>query len=213
MLEIFEAGGPVMYPLLLCSIAALAVIVDRSFLWIRIGLARQPGLVAELQHASRQGHRIPAGSGAWRDPIAQVLLSGLKAPKGESRWHMHLAAERQLKRLTRNLGVLSTMVALAPLLGIFGTVLGIIDSFQLLGNVSLTDHTQATAGLAQALITTAFGLGIAMPSLIAFRIFHAWAMEMREDLEQCCTELELGLNGRDSEYAPPPVEEPVGMRA
>ena len=82
-------------------------------------------------------------------------------------WEMQLAAKREVDRMIRYQGTLKIMVSLTPLLGIFGTVLGIIESFSLLGDHALVDPIAASSGLAEALITTASGLAIAMLSLIA----------------------------------------------
>jgi len=190
--EIFLAGGPVMYPLLLCSVITLAVIIDRTFFWLRHRNGRRPDLIAELCNYAKNGQQT-APDGIYPDLIARVLLEGLASTREEASWRMQQAGAREAAKVTRYLGVLSTMVSLAPLLGIFGTVLGIIESFQLLGDASLIDPVAASGGLAQALITTAFGLGIAMPSLIAYKIFQSNAEKLRFELETHSTELELSL--------------------
>ena len=106
---------------------------------------------------------------------------------------MRQAAAEEVAKMDERLGILSTMVSFAPLLGIFGTVLGIIESFQLVGNATMTDPTAATGGLAKALITTAFGLAIAMPSLIGFKVFDSKTIRLKSVLEAQCTELEWRL--------------------
>jgi len=189
---IFLAGGPVMYPLLLCSVITLAIIIDRSFFWLRHRNGRRPELIAELCNYAKNGQKT-APDGINPDLIARVLLEGLVSTREEASWRMQQAGAREAGKMTRYLGVLNTMVSLAPLLGIFGTVLGIIESFQLLGHGSLIDPVAASGGLAQALITTAFGLSIAMPSLIAYNIFQSKAEMLRFELETHATELELSL--------------------
>ena len=189
--EIFLAGGPVMYPLLLCSVITLAVIIDRTFFWLRHRHSRHPDLVAELCHCAKNGQRASCEDTA--DLIARVLLEGLESTRAEASWRMQQAGALEAAKVTHNLGILNTMVSLAPLLGIFGTVLGIIESFQLLGDAALIDPVAASGGLAQALITTAFGLGIAMPSLIAYTIFQSKAEQLRFQMETHATELELAL--------------------
>lgn len=189
--EVFLAGGPVMYPLLLCSVITLAVIIDRTFFWLRHRFSRQPELIAELYLCARNGQQISCEQKL--DMVACVLHEGLVSKRVEASWRMQQAGVREIAKVTHNLGVLNTMVTLAPLLGIFGTVLGIIESFQLLGEASLVNPVAASSGLAQALITTAFGLGIAMPSLIAYAIFQAKTENLRCDIEAHATELELHL--------------------
>jgi biopolymer transport protein ExbB len=192
MVEIFFAGGPVMYPLLLCSVISLAVIFDRTFFWLRYRNGRRPELITQLYSYAKNGQQI-APDDINPDLIARVLLEGLISTRDEASWRMQQAGAKEASKVTRNLGVLNTMVSLAPLLGIFGTVLGIIESFQLLGDASLIDPIAASGGLAQALITTAFGLGIAMPSLIAYKVFQSKAEKLRFELEAHATELELSL--------------------
>ena len=192
MAEIFFAGGPVMYPLLLCSIITLAIIIDRTLFWLRYRNGARPELIAELCNSVR--------GGSWSRPddtdadlIARVLIKGLESPPAKAYWCMQQAAAKEAELVSSYLVVLSTMVSLAPLLGIFGTVLGIIESFQLLGDSALIDPVAASGGLAQALITTAFGLGVAMPSLIAYKVFALKSSKLRYELEARCTELELSL--------------------
>jgi len=189
--DIFLAGGPVMYPLLLCSVIALAVIIERSLFWWRIRMNRKPHEVAQLINQRDKSAHLPAA--AQRDPVVSVLLAGLEGPLEKASLHMQVAAGKQLTSMCRNLGFLNTMVALAPLLGIFGTVLGIIQSFQLLGEATLADPVAASRGLAQALITTAFGLAIAMPCLVAYKIFQTKVLKLQQMLEENSTELEYSL--------------------
>lgn len=208
MMQIFLAGGPVMYPLLLCSVIALAVIIERSLFWLAVARHRQPEMVTRLVQADLDD---PGASGAsLKDLVAQVLVAGRRGPRMRASLRMQMAAHAVLSRLTRNLAVLSTLVSLAPLLGIFGTVLGIIQSFKLMGGAQLAEPGAASIGLAQALITTAFGLAIAMPSLIAFKFFHLKALKLQHDIEERCTELEhaLGIvhSHADGAITPSPSE-------
>lgn len=181
-----------MYPLLFCSVIALAIIIDKTFFWLGIRKGRRPELVDMLcRHKSGKGRANLEE--VKQDVIGRVLVAGIENNRDVAVWEMQLATEREIDRVNQYLGILKTMVSLAPLLGIFGTVLGIIESFSLLGDHSLVDPVAASGGLAQALITTAFGLAIAMPSLIAFAIFQAQAEKVRHGLELHCTELERNL--------------------
>lgn len=201
MIPVFLAGGPVMWLLLACSVITLAVIIERALFWSRIALDRSPQQSREL----RRGRPLSDAEDS-PDPVVRVLASGAGSPDAEASWRMQTAATREIGRACRNLGVLNTMVALAPLLGIFGTVLGIIQSFQLLGEASLADPVAASRGLAQALLTTAFGLAIAMPSLIAFKYFQARAIRLQQEIEEQATALEItrGLERTETARAPAP---------
>jgi biopolymer transport protein ExbB len=104
---------------------------------------------------------------------------------------MEAAASDEIQRMRRLLGVLDTMITVAPLLGIFGTVIGIITSFEILG-ASGIEHPQAvTAGIAQALITTASGLGIAILSVFPYNYFNSKAENAALDIEKYATSLEI----------------------
>ena len=104
---------------------------------------------------------------------------------------METAASDEIKRMRRYLGVLDTMITVAPLLGIFGTVIGIIMSFELLGTTGI-EHPQAvTAGIAQALITTAAGLGIAILSVFPYNYFNSRVEKAVLNIEKYSTSLEI----------------------
>ena len=179
-----------MYPLLFCSVLTLAVILDKSWFWVQLGRSRHLKAVAHLCDGVVE-HSAQLLSSAKADVVGRVLLAGFTAdtPAHGTR-KMEEAAHKEMVELGQHLGFLNTMVTLTPLLGIFGTVLGIIDSFQLLGDASLADPVAASAGLAQALVTTAFGLAIAMPSLIAAKVFQTRALEVQTEMAHRCTEFE-----------------------
>jgi len=162
-----------MYPLLFCSVITLAIIIDRIIFWLRLRNGRRLELIARLCRSSQPGSNSADFNELKQDVIGRILLVGIENDHSMAGWEMKLAAKLELDGMTQYQGTLKIMVSLAPLLGIFGTVLGIIESFSLLGDHSLVDPIAASGGLAEALITTAFGLAIAMLSLIAFAIFQS----------------------------------------
>jgi biopolymer transport protein ExbB len=204
MIEFFIKGGPVMYPLLACSIISLTVIIERAFFWIREDMRRDQALVDDVLELCRGGdweevrNRV-AGS---KDYIIKILVSGILHKEFSMTKAMETAAGDTIKNMRSFLGVLDTMITVAPLLGIFGTVLGIISSFELLG-ASGIEHPQAvTAGIAQALITTASGLGIAILSVFPYNYFNSRAENAGLAIEKYATSLEIvyeKLQQRDSE--------------
>ena len=170
MIDIFIKGGPVMYPLLGCSIIALTVIIERAFFWIREDMRRNQPLVDHVLELCRKGdwEAVKEQVAGSRDYIIRILVNGIVHKEFSMTKAMETAASDEIKRMRRHLGVLDTMITVAPLLGIFGTVIGIITSFEILGSTGI-EHPQAvTAGIAQALITTASGLGIAILSVFPF---------------------------------------------
>lgn len=193
MLEIFESGGLVMYPLLLCSVVALTVIVERLLFWVSVDMGRNQPLLDDVLELSRQGDwdSIKTKVSGSKDFIVRLLVSGLLHREFSMAKAMESAAVQELKRMRRFLGVLDTMITVAPLLGIFGTVIGIIHSFDMLGTSGIEHPHAVTAGIAQALITTAAGLGIAILSVFPYNYFNARVENAAHALEQYATSLEI----------------------
>jgi biopolymer transport protein ExbB len=183
----------VMYPLLACSIIALTVIIDRIIFWIKEDIRRNQSLVDRVLEQCRKGdwegvRRDVSGS---KDFIIRILVSGILHREFSMTKAMETAASDEIKRMRRYLAVLDTMITVAPLLGIFGTVIGIITSFEILG-MSGIEHPQAvTAGIAQALITTAAGLGIAILSVFPFNYFNSRVENAALAIEKYATSLEI----------------------
>jgi biopolymer transport protein ExbB len=126
-----------------------------------------------------------------KDFIIRILVSGIVHREFSMTKAMESAAAEEVKRMRRFMGVLDTMITVAPLLGIFGTVIGIISSFELLGSTGI-EHPQAvTAGIAQALITTAAGLGIAILSVFPYNYFNARVDNAVLIIEKYATSLEI----------------------
>lgn len=193
MLEFFLKGGPVMYPLLGCSIISLTVIIERILFWIREDMYRNRVLVDDVLELCRRGDwdEVRTRVAGSKDYIIRILVSGILHRAFSMTKAMETAAVDEIKRMRRYLGVLDTMITVAPLLGIFGTVLGIITSFELLGAGGI-EHPQAvTAGIAQALITTASGLGIAILSVFPYNYFNSRADNAAVSIEKYATSLEI----------------------
>lgn len=193
MMNIFLKGGPVMYPLLFCSILALTVIIERLFFWIREDIKRDQSLVDLALELCRKGdwegvREKVAGS---KDFVIRILVSGILHKEFSMTKAMESAAAEELKRMSRYMSVLDTMITVAPLLGIFGTVLGIISSFELLGTGGIEDPKAVTAGIAQALITTAAGLGIAILSVFPYNYFNSRVENAGLTIEKYATSLEI----------------------
>jgi len=195
MIKIFLNGGPIMWPLLICSIITVATALERLFFIIRERARRRPELVEKI--LERVGHHDLDGAirigNDKPDFVARVLTFAL-AHRAESFSSAVLrAANLELKKFNRGLAVLDTIVTLAPLLGLLGTVTGMIRAFGLLGAQQLDAPEAITGGIAQALIATAFGLSIAITALIPFNYLNARLEEARHDIEDAATQLELHL--------------------
>lgn len=176
--DIFRLGGLVMWPLLLLSVVSLAMCFERTVFWWRLhgGAQRRRTavLATRLRAADLSGARALAEADrsiyGWF--VRQVLQDG----RGRSEGAIRELAEEARPTLERFSVLLSTTITAAPMLGILGTVTGIIKSFGLLGGKDLTgDPTLVADGIAQALYTTAFGLIVALITLFPYVIFRAQA--------------------------------------
>ena len=193
MWDIFEKGGPVMYPLLACSIIALGVVIDRAIFWLKLGFQRKPSLVDDVLELSRQGdwESIRKKTFNTKDYIIKILVSGILHKEFSMIKAMEAAAADEIKHMRRFMSVLDTMITVAPLLGIFGTVLGIISSFEVLGSAGIEHPQEVTSGIAQALITTAAGLGIAILSVFPYNYFNSRVENAAMLIEKYATSLEI----------------------
>jgi len=183
-----------MWPLLACSIVSLAVSLERLFFWWREATRRDDGLLDEVFRLTALGDCDGAAALRPRrggDTRVEVLLAGLEHREHGLSEAMAVEASRRIELMKQGLMVLDTIVTMAPLLGILGTVLGIIQSFDMLGDVGIEDPKAVTKGIAQALVTTAAGLAVALATLVPFNYFGARTGRAARDLEQVATQFEV----------------------
>ncbi|HOX07862.1 MAG TPA: MotA/TolQ/ExbB proton channel family protein [Planctomycetota bacterium] len=211
MIDLFLRGGPVMWPLLLTSLVGLTFIIERTIFWLRVASGRDKALVLrflELSDGARYAEAARSAQGS-RDYVVGVLHSGLVHRNYSASGALQAAAADSYRRMRRFLSVLDTVVTIAPLLGILGTVTGIIACFNLMGDAGVADPGKATKGLAEALITTAAGLVIAIPTLLAFNFFSRQAERAAAEMETSASCLEICLARNESHGVRDP-EETVG---
>jgi len=193
MLAIIERGGPVMYPLVALSFLSIAVVVERLLFWLRLKLRRNWPVVKAMLQAAEEGDLEGATAAGEKcgDYIARTLLNGLK----HRAYSLTIALETQsmieLKRMRKNLVVLDTIITAAPLLGILGTVIGIIISFDVLGVHGIADPKAVTSGISQALLTTAYGLSVSLFTIFPYNYFQAKYDNAVEKLEKYGSTLEM----------------------
>tara|TARA_R110000782_G_scaffold57258_2_gene119515 strand:- start:8754 stop:9371 length:618 start_codon:yes stop_codon:yes gene_type:complete len=185
-LTIFRAGGWVMYPLLALSVLAVTLVVERSLWWsMNLGTGKRFALyVADLAGGSAGLRRAAERARKDRTPLGAIIriLAASDAPPSDG---AALAAIESLRPpIERSSAALGVIIAAAPMLGILGTVTGIIQSFDLLGNAqSVTDPVGVAGGIAEALYTTAFGLTIALIAVFPHAFFRAKSERMLARLE------------------------------
>ncbi len=200
MFTLIQRGGPwVMIPLMGCSMVAVAFVIERVVFWVRLARGRDTACVEAFLDSADKGDLGGAAEAAkdTRDPVLRVLHCGLVHRDYDPSSALEMAASAELARAERFLPVLDTIVTLSPLLGILGTVVGIIQSFDMLSaSATVQDPQAVTGGIAQALITTATGLTIAIATLIPFNVFRARADRLRREMEEAATRLEIVLAKR-----------------
>jgi len=213
VVETFLKGGPIMWPILACLVVALATVAERVLYWRKVRRLRAETAFAEALWEVRLGQYGPA----WRrtqgatSPFLIALRSGLANGRTEPVTAMQLRAEETLEEAGARQWLLSTIVTLAPLLGLLGTVVGIMGSFQFIGSEQLA-VAKVSGGVGEALIATAAGLGIAIVCLIPHNYFHRRVQALRHDLEQAINQAEIALKSAAaagqpvSEFQPAPDE-------
>ena len=195
VIQFFLKGGPIMWPILICAVVAVAVVGERTFWWWRESQKRDPQkmerLLSALENADvATATKISEGS---EDPIIRMVHRGLNHVHTSMQGALQLAAGIELERAGRFLTVMDTLVTLAPLLGLLGTVTGLMRAFLSIGSAELA-VASVTGGIGEALIATACGLGIAIFSLIPFNLFTAKVTRLQFELETAATNVEVMVN-------------------
>lgn len=189
----FKKGGPIMYPLLCVSILAMTVVLERLWFLAREKKSRDPEVVDEIlsrvQEADVAG-AVRAGASS-KDFVARALVYGIQHREKSLTNALIRSTGAEIHRFTRGISILDTCVTMAPLLGLLGTVTGMMGSFGMLGGAELSAPSQITGGIAEALIATAFGLGIAISSLIPMNYLHQQAEKAKHEIEDAATHLEI----------------------
>ena len=208
MLEIIKAGGVVMWPLILCSVIALAIIAER-FWSLQTKRICPKNLLAQVWRWEKSGElntariqSLKAGS-----PLGRVLVAGLLNRRHE-RYIMKESIEEAGRHVVHELGkfltTLGTIASITPFLGLLGTVIGMIQMFSSVKTGGLGDPAELAGGISVALITTAAGLIVAIPSLMFYRYFQGRIDQLVVHMEQEAikmVEIMHGQREREPEHA------------
>jgi biopolymer transport protein ExbB len=199
VIDKFNQGGPIMWPILIVSIVALTVVIERIFWWMGRWFRRDPKRIEKVFTAVEnndiaEASRLSRGS---RDPVLRILWNGLNHQHASLQGALQVSAGIEIKRAGRFLVVMDTLVTLAPLLGLLGTVTGLIRAFGALGNEEIA-VVAVTGGIAEALIATACGLGIAIFALIPFNFFTSRVSNLEFELQTAATNLEVMLGSHSA---------------
>ena len=197
IVDIFRKGGPAMLPLLALSILSLSVIIERLWFWFRI-LTQEREIVERILTAARDnwGGAMQLARRATDQPIGRFLYAPLQISKPDPeifRLALEATAEDELASMRQGEKILEAVIALAPLLGLLGTVLGLIRSLRdiRLGDLGTSSAAGVTLGIGEALIATATGLIVAIFTLVFYRLFQAFVVNQIKVFRRAGSDLEL----------------------
>ncbi len=178
MIDFFQAGGPMMWPLLIAAILGLTFIIERLWVLMRSKI-RTDEFLTKVRAALLRKRSVKEAVSVceeYRGPIAAIMKAGLLkygTTDEEIEKNIEIAATHELARLERGLAVLASVANVAPMLGFLGTVTGMINAFAALSRTTQVDPRVVASGISEALITTATGLAIAVPTQVFYNWFSA----------------------------------------
>jgi biopolymer transport protein ExbB len=211
--QLFLKGGPVMWPLLACSVIGLAIVAER-LLFFALNRLSYPRFMGELLQRLRQGDRETALGfcRARRHPVAQIArvwLENAAQPDALRQDILRREGSWQMERVERRLRGLSTIAHLAPLMGLLGTVTGLVAAFHRIESLAgAVQPGDLAGGIWEALLTTVFGLVIAIPCMAAYHAFEHTADGVARRMQFAISELNEFFgksNGRHLEIRPQPA--------
>lgn len=190
MWELVKAGGWLMIPLVLCSIFTVAIAIERFIRLKRSMVLPKELLLSGGQYVQQVVQQLQNSQNLQSSSLGRILVSGLQSRKHTEQYaraQMEATASQEIGYLEKNINFLGTLSAVAPLLGLLGTVVGIIESFLVIDIGTNSNPTMMIPGISKALITTAAGMLIAIPALFAYRYFQRLVLEYVAELEQQST--------------------------
>ncbi|QIK37844.1 MotA/TolQ/ExbB proton channel family protein [Caldichromatium japonicum] len=202
MLELIYAGGWVMAPILACSILATAIVIERAWT-LRRSRLMPSGLIEEIWRLDQQGRLTETAILDIRDgsALGRILAAGLinrRHAREVMKEAIDDAGRHVVAELERFLNTLGTIAAIAPLLGLLGTVLGMIDIFGVIMQAGVGNAAVLAGGISKALITTAAGLSVGIPALMFHRFFEGHVNRLALEMEEEALRLiEILQSGRE----------------
>lgn len=194
MLEILQKGGPLMGIILLCSVVALGVFFER-LLYLHRASIRLAELMEGLALLLERGHFSEAlqECAMTPGPVARVLQAALEhaqADRAQLKEVTHDAGLLELPKLERNLSILSMLAYITPLVGLLGTVLGLLNAFLVItAHGGYATAAEIARGVFESLITTAAGMAVAIPAFLAYSYLSSRVNDLRHDMERAAIEI------------------------
>ncbi|MCM8792980.1 MAG: MotA/TolQ/ExbB proton channel family protein [Candidatus Omnitrophica bacterium] len=216
MWEIIQKGGPVMYPIIFCSILSLAVVIERLYHLHRAKIDTQEFMdnIANILRRNRLRDALQKCE-ETPGPIAHILKAGILKqgrPREEIKEAIEDAALQEIPRLEKNLGILATVAHIAPLLGLLGTVTGMVRAFQVVQEKSASlnpiNPGDLAGGIWEALLTTVAGLVVAIPTFVVYNYLVSRVDGFILEMERSATELVNLLTEEEGVKGISPVTSP-----
>jgi biopolymer transport protein ExbB len=195
LLEYFFKGGIVMYPIVAVLVVAIAIILERAVWWAVLGARRDPNKLDKMYAAMEQGN-IAAAANLGRksgDPLIRTVWHGINHVHSSIEGALQVASGVEMQRAGRFMWILDSVITLAPLLGLLGTVTGIMLAFNAVNEGGLSPAA-VSGGIGEALIATMCGLGIAITCLVFFNFFNAKLQKLQFELESTCNNVLIMFN-------------------
>jgi len=193
MLDVFEKGGFLMYPIFICSLIAVTIFFERMF-YLKSVKTKSNRFVLRVKNLVKKGSIELAISACRKSPtpISKIMMTGL-IKFGQGRDEMKEAIEdsanQEIPVLERNLSTLSTIGNITPLLGLLGTVFGMVKAFNVIAVMGVGKPEALAGGISEALLTTAFGLSIAIPTIVVYNYLSHRVDKLIRDMEVNCVDL------------------------
>lgn len=199
LVTLFKQGGPIMWPILVVAIVSLAIVGERLVWWIRESIRRDSSRLEKVLAALENGDFAEAAKHCKgsEDPVIRMIWHGLNHVNSSLQGALQVAAGAEIKRASRFLVVMDTCITVAPLLGLLGTVTGIMGSFAKVGSDFAIQGVMD--GIGEALIATAAGLGIAIFNLLPYNYLTERVGKLQFELETAATNVEVLVNKAKAE--------------
>ncbi len=192
MIQLLMGGGWMMIPILGCSLLALTISIERGVQFRSLRFSRLADRMIKLVEQGKWTDALALAE-QRQSPTLRVLAAGIFHRDQQSDKAMEAAGIAEVSRLKRGLSVLDTVITLGPLLGLLGTIIGMIVSFGIMSKTGLGNPHAVTGGVAEALICTAAGIGVAVITLIPYNMFLSLVERESERIEQYATQLQAAL--------------------
>ncbi|HHI88255.1 MAG TPA: MotA/TolQ/ExbB proton channel family protein [Candidatus Cloacimonetes bacterium] len=209
ILVFLSKGGVLMIPLFICSILSLAVIIEK-LITLRARKVLPPEIEKVVQNYNSEDNIILVTSVCTQNKsllsrIILIVLNHRKLPYQRMKEEIVNNVRQELRSLEKRLGILETIASVAPILGLLGTVVGMIKVFSVITSQGVGNASALSGGISEALLTTAFGLTVAIPALICYNYFIRKSEDLILDIENITNNLVKKINHtkKEDEYAAP----------